>query len=348
MPADGPVECWLVRRARSSAVPTRMALALSATLALGTIAAAPARAASTGGADAEAPAAAPVATPVAASGGVQVPLEVARPVVGELRVPSSSACCAPPRVSLRIEEAGVATVHVGVRIIAASARTPVIAVPLGWVRTGRTLAVSWPRSSRLAPGGYRVTVTARDHHDGKLLRSAREPGEAALTVLRAPAPAQAEAGVPSPAQTAADGAVFPVAGVHNFGGSENRFGAPRAGYLHQGQDVLTAEGTPVVAPLAGTILSTSYQASGAGYYAVEQTTISFDFFFAHCRAESLTVSAGEAVVPGQALCQAGQTGDATTPHLDFEIWVGGWHAAGSRPIDPLPYLEAWEGDGARG
>ena len=39
--------------------------------------------------------------------------------------------------------------------------------------------------------------------------------------------APSEEGVPSPAQTAADGAVFPVAGAHNFGGPENRFGAAR-------------------------------------------------------------------------------------------------------------------------
>ena len=35
-------------------------------------------------------------------------------------------------------------------------------------------------------------------------------------------------------------AVFPVAGPHNFGGPENRYGAPRAGHIHEGQDILTA------------------------------------------------------------------------------------------------------------
>lgn len=154
--------------------------------------------------------------------------------------------------------------------------------------------------------------------------------------------------MPTPPQTAAEGAVFPVAGEHNFGGPENVFGAPRDGYLHQGQDILTAEGTPVVAPLAGTILTTSYQAEGAGYYAVEQTSVGFDFMFAHCEASSLAVSTGQAVTPGQVLCKAGQTGDATAPHLDFEIWVGGWQAKGGEPINPLPYLEAWEHDGAAG
>src|SRR5207248_2422633 len=133
-----------------------------------------------------------------------------------------------------------------------------------------------------------------------------------------------------------------VAGPHNFGGPENRFDAPRADHVHEGQDVLTSEGMPVVAPLAGEIIATSFQVGGAGYYAAEHTSVGLDFFFAHCKAGSLLVNVGEAVAAGQQLCAAGQTGDATTPHLHFEVWVGGWHAPGAYPIDPLPYLEAWE------
>jgi len=156
---------------------------------------------------------------------------------------------------------------------------------------------------------------------------------------KAPAPIP---GVPTPAQTVAEGAVFPVVGPHNFGGPENRFGAPRAGYFHEGQDVLAEEGLQVVAPLAGTIIATSYQAGGAGWYAAEQTVDGLSFFYAHCQASSLAVSAGQAVKAGQAICKVGQTGDATAPHLHLEIWVGGWHGPGGYSIDPLPYLEAWE------
>jgi hypothetical protein len=55
-----------------------------------------------------------------------------------------------------------------------------------------------------------------------------------------PASSESTAGVPSPTQSAAEGAVFPVGGPHSFGGPENRFGAPRAGHTHQGQDILAA------------------------------------------------------------------------------------------------------------
>src|SRR5581483_4390318 len=85
----------------------------------------------------------------------------------------------------------------------------------------------------------------------------------------APVPVPTEAGAPTPAQTLADGAVFPVRGTHNFGGPENRFGAPRGNHTHQGQDILTSEGTPDVAPLAGRIEYTQNQPGGAGYYVVE-------------------------------------------------------------------------------
>jgi murein DD-endopeptidase MepM/ murein hydrolase activator NlpD len=149
-------------------------------------------------------------------------------------------------------------------------------------------------------------------------------------------------GAPSPAQTAGEGAVFPVVGPHSFGDAANRFGAGRVGHIHEGQDVLAGEGTPVVAPLAGTIITTAYQAGGAGWYAAEHTVAGLDFFYAHCQAGSLAVSTGEAVQAGQAICNVGQTGDATGPHLHFEVWVGGWQAAGAHPIDPLPYLEAWD------
>jgi len=314
------------------------------------------------------------ATPATAeedgSGGVQAPsvqlsggseygvpaqtVKAQRPVASRLTLPVAAVSGNPPRLLLRIDEAGVGTVSVRVTVLNLATHRPAITVVMGWVHTGHTVVLGWPRGGTLSPGSYQVIVNARDHHGGTLLRSSRHRGVASLTItapvkvqpkVAPPPPIPAPVtppGVPTPAESVADGAVFPVAGPHNFGGPENIFGAPRDGYLHQGQDVLTAEGTPVLAPLAGTILTTSYQAAGAGYYAVEQTGVGFDFMFAHCQAGSLAVGTGQSVTAGQLLCKAGQTGDATAPHLDFEIWIGGWQAPGGYPINPLPYLEAWE------
>lgn len=281
------------------------------------------------------------------------------PVLSAIHVPSGTIAGPPPRVTLRLDEKGVGTVYLQVKLISLASHHSSVVATMGWSHTGTTLTVAWPAGAQLAPGSYAVRVSAHDHQAATLPRRAHSSGQATLTVKAAPKPpvpvappgappAQSEAGVPTPAQTVADGAGFPVAGIHSFGGPENRFGAARAGHIHQGQDVLTAEGTAVLAPLAGSIESTSYQAGGAGFYAVEHTAIGFDFMFAHCQAGSLAVSAGQSVTAGQALCRAGQTGDATAPHLHFEMWVGGWQAATGHPVDPLPYLEAWELTGTGG
>jgi murein DD-endopeptidase MepM/ murein hydrolase activator NlpD len=293
------------------------------------------------------------ASPQAGGSEFGVPASVVRPSLSELHVPSTSTAGRPPRITLALVESHVATVYLRVLIIDLHSRKAVVTATMGWVHTSHHLAVVWPSGGRLAAGTYRVTVSAHDHRNGNILRNARISGEttlivkdAATPVTPAPPSAAPEAGVPTVAQTVADGAVFPVRGTHNFGGPENRFGAPRTGHVHEGQDVLTAEGTPDVVPLAGTIESTANQPGGAGYYVVEHTLIGFDFFFAHCEAGSFTVSAGQTVAAGQQICSAGQTGDATAPHLHFEMWVGGWQAKGGRPIDPLPYLEAWERAGS--
>lgn len=139
--------------------------------------------------------------------------------------------------------------------------------------------------------------------------------------------------------------VFPVRGPFSFGGPDARFGAGRTGHIHQGQDVVAASGEPIVAPLAGTIVWQSYQAAGAGYYLVEHGSDGRDYVFMHLLKGSELVAAGDAVRAGEQLGQVGATGDASGPHLHFEIWVGGWGTRAGRPIDPLPQLQRWAGLG---
>jgi murein DD-endopeptidase MepM/ murein hydrolase activator NlpD len=156
-----------------------------------------------------------------------------------------------------------------------------------------------------------------------------------------PVPAPGPAPPPAPPPPSGDTA-FPVAGAHDYGGPDSRFGAPRGNHTHQGQDVSAAEGTPLVAPRPGTITTVDYQAHGAGYYVVEADADGTHWYaFMHLEAGSTAVTAGEHVTPGQRLGAVGTTGDAQGPHLHFEEWVGPWQDGG-HPVDPLPLLLSWD------
>jgi murein DD-endopeptidase MepM/ murein hydrolase activator NlpD len=132
---------------------------------------------------------------------------------------------------------------------------------------------------------------------------------------------------------------FPVAGPFDWGGPDARFGAKRKGHRHQGQDLVAAAGTPVVAPYRGSVAAVEYQARGAGHYVVIHSD-DYDYVFMHLRTGSTVVKAGERVRTGQRLGDVGSTGESSGPHLHVEVWVGRWYAGG-HPIDPLPLLEAW-------
>jgi len=95
-----------------------------------------------------------------------------------------------------------------------------------------------------------------------------------------------------------------------------------------------------VAPTAGTIIAVDYQAAAAGWYITEHSAAGPDFFFAHCRTDTIAVTRGQPVAAGAPLCQVGHTGDATGPHLHFEIWPSGWRKGA--PVDPPPQLRAWD------
>ena len=136
--------------------------------------------------------------------------------------------------------------------------------------------------------------------------------------------------------------VFPVAGTYTFGTAIDSFGAPRPGHMHQGQDILAQEGTPVVSVSAGTVHQRSYQEIGAGNYVVIRGTDGFDYVYQHLRSQA-TVAKGEPVVAGQRIGDVGRTGRRDppySPHLHFEVWDGPWKAGG-HPVDPLPRLRNW-------
>jgi len=263
-----------------------------------------------------------------------------------------------PRLSLRVVQPASRTVRASVRIVGPHGSA--VTMRLGAVRTGQVLRFRLPKALPIVAGTYRLRLSVTDHVGQTLAVSRRGTGTATLRVKpkprpqpKAPAaitpdpttPKAAPAPKPKPKANAKPKpkvitVAFPVAGPHAFG---DRFGVGRVGHRHQGQDVVAAAGLPVVAPAAGTVEATGYQAAAAGYWVEMHTPGGRDFFFAHCQKRSTAVHSGEAVGPGTRLCRVGQTGDATGPHLHFEIWLDGWRtSSASHPIDPLPQLERWQ------
>ncbi|MBA3866685.1 MAG: peptidoglycan DD-metalloendopeptidase family protein [Solirubrobacterales bacterium] len=137
------------------------------------------------------------------------------------------------------------------------------------------------------------------------------------------------------------GYAFPVHGNHEFSMGAGRFGAPRSGHVHQGQDVMAECGTPLVAARGGKVQYAGFQAAAGNYVVIDGKGTPDDFMYAHL-AEPSPLHTGDTVRTGQPLGIVGETGDATACHLHFEMWgAPGWYEGGS-PFDPLSELEKWD------
>lgn len=122
----------------------------------------------------------------------------------------------------------------------------------------------------------------------------------------------------------------PVQGPHDFADSWRQ---PRAGgKQHMGTDVFAAKGTPVVAPVDGTVRLVQGAVGGLAFYVTGVDGVTY--YGAHMTA--YTVSNG-AVKAGQQLGTVGNTGDAAggATHLHFEIHPNGV------AVDPFPTLKRW-------
>jgi murein DD-endopeptidase MepM/ murein hydrolase activator NlpD len=261
------------------------------------------------------------ATRAQSTGGVQYePLAAATFAI----TPAVIAPGAPLTVRYQIN-AKVRRVRVRVDLLPEAGGAPQATLHLGRKRTGREHSATW--RPRLDPGRYTARLRAT---------TLRRQGRARISTT-------STIEIQGTGVSATPG-VFPVQGPYTFGGADARFGAPREGHSHQGQDITAAKGTPVVAPRAGFIYWRAFQAEGAGFYLVLRGDDDRDYVFMHLQSGSLVVQKGDGVSAGQQLGAVGETGRADGPHLHFEIWPDGWYSSKrSQPIDPLPDLLAWAG-----
>jgi murein DD-endopeptidase MepM/ murein hydrolase activator NlpD len=99
--------------------------------------------------------------------------------------------------------------------------------------------------------------------------------------------------------------------------------------LHAGIDIGVPTGTPVVAAAGGTIILASYQGNCGNMIVIDHHA---GLSTAYCHLSQLFVSDGQVVQRGQAIGAAGATGDATGPHVHFQVMRNG------NPVDPMSYL----------
>ncbi len=123
--------------------------------------------------------------------------------------------------------------------------------------------------------------------------------------------------------------ICPVQGPRAF---SNDYGDPRSGgRRHQGNDILSPRGTPIVASVSGTVRHRTVSLGGLSYY------LSGDDGNVYFGTHMSRYGASGRVSAGTVIGYVGDTGNARgTPHLHFEI-----HPGGGSPVNPYPTLRTY-------
>jgi murein DD-endopeptidase MepM/ murein hydrolase activator NlpD len=106
-------------------------------------------------------------------------------------------------------------------------------------------------------------------------------------------------------------------------------------YGHYAIDIAADSGTSVKAAAAGSVLFAGWKSNGGGY----QIWVSHGsgLYTTYNHLSSVAVGRGQHVSRGQHIGRVGSSGNATGPHLHFEVWKGPIWNGGSR-VNPLSYL----------
>jgi murein DD-endopeptidase MepM/ murein hydrolase activator NlpD len=168
-------------------------------------------------------------------------------------------------------------------------------------------------------------VKAADLHQvaadaARAAEQARVAAEAARAAEAAEAARAAEA-----APAAVGGALEMVSGRVTSG-----FGA-RWGRAHQGLDIAAPIGTPIRAPLAGTVID-SGPASGFGMWVRVRHSDGTVTVYGHINRSH--VRKGQEVAAGEVIAEVGNRGRSTGPHLHIEVVT-----PGGKKINPRPWLD---------
>jgi murein DD-endopeptidase MepM/ murein hydrolase activator NlpD len=187
-------------------------------------------------------------------------------------------------------------------------------------------------AERQAQAAFRSQAQARAPSQAQSSSNVTSAGASAAGGLPSFAATPAAPAAPSTtaasAPVASGGWVCPVQGPHAF---SNDYGAARGGgSSHQGNDILAARGTPVVANVDGVVRPRNGAVSGLSYFLDGDDGITY--FGAHLD----SFGASGRVTAGTVIGTVGNTGDAAggPPHLHFEMHPGGW----GNPVNPYSTL----------
>jgi murein DD-endopeptidase MepM/ murein hydrolase activator NlpD len=99
--------------------------------------------------------------------------------------------------------------------------------------------------------------------------------------------------------------------------------------IHRGVDLRAPMGTEVRSMAAGTV---RFAGTMSGFGNVVWLDHGARILTVYAHLSQIHVRQGQRLGAGQPLGLSGQSGDATAPHLHFEVWQGG------HEVDPVPLL----------
>ena len=123
--------------------------------------------------------------------------------------------------------------------------------------------------------------------------------------------------------------VWPVKGwlTSTFGYRSSPFTGRRE--LHQGLDIATRSGTPIIAPADGLVVFAGRE-GGFGNMIIIDHGYGITTRYGHC--SSLDVKLGQKIKRGDIVARVGSTGRSTGPHVHYEVAVNGVSVNPSRYI----------------
>ncbi|MFI7659291.1 M23 family metallopeptidase [Micromonospora parva] len=204
------------------------------------------------------------------------------------------------------------------------------------------VAVATSGTDHPAPAAVSLDAQSRAEAASRADRSVREssapatpsisptPSPSAVSASPTPTRTAAAKAKPKPKKTAkpAPAWVDPMPGAAVTSCYGQRWGT-----LHAGIDLALPSGTPIRAAAAGTVTQAGDASDGYGNSVLVDHGNGYLTHYAH--QSRIAVTVGQAVKAGQVIGYEGATGDATGPHLHFEVHQGMWNQ-----IDPAPFMRA--------